>query len=207
MNLFPQETSYAETFNQLGEVVLHAVDIFVQVDKKISHIQEYKAQMSKLEMEGDMLVQSITQKFNTTLVTPFDRADMARLVEWVDDLIDGINHCIHDMDTYGIPSHHSYFRPFGEIFLQWAGETKKILNAIFEKSVSRDTILKSILVLRGVGSHGETVYETSLRDVFSTCSDPILVIKWKSLIESMRSITRSYKSLAKVIESILMKVE
>ncbi len=207
MNLFPQDTSYANAFNKMADILQETVTVIATADRDFTKLAEYRARSSKLETEADIITRSILQKINTSSATPYNRNDIADLTEGVDDIIDHIDHLIHDIDIYGIHKNRDYLGVFVPLYLQGASDTKKALNRLFEQTPTNDSVLSPILALRSIGSHGETAYEANLRDLFTTCKNPILVIKWKAIIESMRSVTRAYKTLANIIENILTKNE
>lgn len=205
MNLFPQDTSYSEAFDTMSRILLDTVSVVTDADTDLTRLAECRAKSSKLETEADMQTHSIIQKLHKSPNPPYDRNDIFSLVEWVDEIIDRIDHFMHDIEIYGISESRHYLGLFTPLYLQWGTDTQKVLRKLFEPTFDADAILKSAIMLRSIGSHGETAYEKSLRDLFATCKDPILIIKWKAIIEAMRSITRAYKTLGSIIEDILMK--
>lgn len=181
------------------------VAVVVDADANFTKLSEYRARSIELEDASDKLTHEIFQRLNTSFITPYDRDDIFKLTEGVDEIIDRIDHFINDIDIYGITENRHYLGSFAPLYLEWATDTKKALKRLFEANHSSESILKSVIALRQVGSHGEIAYESNIRDLFATCDDAILIIKWKAVIEAMRSVTRAYKELANIIEDILMK--
>lgn len=205
MNIFPQDNSYALAFGRMTVLLHEIVDVVVNADANFTKLSEYRAQSVKIEESSDKITHEVFQKLNTSFVTPYDRDDIFALTEGTDEIIDRIDHFINDIDIYGITENRHYLGAFAPLYVQGAADTKKALKRLFEKNHSSESVLKSVIALRAVGSHGELAYENNLRDLFATCNDPILIIKWKAIIEAMRNVTRAYKALANIIEDILMK--
>lgn len=205
MNIFPQDNSYALAFGKMAGFLQEIVAVVIDADANFTKLSEYRAQSVKLEETADKLTHEMFQKLNSSFITPYDRDDIFDLIEGTDEIIDRIDHFINDIDIYGITENRHYLGAFAPLYVQGAVDTKKALKRLFEKNHAVESVLKSVIALRAVGSHGEVAYENNLRDLFATCNDPILIIKWKAVIEAMRNVTRAYKALANIIEDILMK--
>lgn len=100
MNLFPQDKSYALAFSKMAHLLQDTVNIVVDADADFTKLSEYRARSIELESAADTLTHEIFQRLNTSFITPYDRDDIFKLTEGVDEIIDRIDHFVNDIDIY-----------------------------------------------------------------------------------------------------------
>jgi predicted phosphate transport protein (TIGR00153 family) len=102
VRLVPKEEKYFELMSELAAKVRESGEIFVKTFHDYPNHEQYAGQIKAVENAGDELVAKITQKLNTTFITPIDREDIYLLVTELDDVIDMINDIAHRLGMYGI---------------------------------------------------------------------------------------------------------
>ena len=54
-------------------------------------------------------------------------------------------------------------------------------------------------------NEADRAYQNAIRDLFDTETDPILIIKWKELLDMLEKITDACEDVANVIEGVVVK--
>src|SRR6266481_9857049 len=65
-------------------------------------LNQLAEQIKGIEVHCDELAAKITQKLNSTFITPIDREDIYLLVTELDDVIDMINDLARRLEIYGV---------------------------------------------------------------------------------------------------------
>ncbi len=157
------------------------------------------------EKAADAIVNDTMERLRKTFITPMDREDIQLLVDQLDTTIDSIKDIMDKMCMYhvGEPSE-------GAIAL--ATIVTKSLKHI-EKSISYMGSLKNnylnvearaIEVLR-LEEKGDIVYHEEMAKLFTECSDPIEIIKWKEILNSMEDVIDGCEHLVGTFRRVVLK--
>ena len=88
--------------NQLAGQVKLGGALFVRIFEDYQNHAQYAEQIKGIEVHCDDLAAKITQKLNSSFITPIDREDIYLLVTELDDVIDMINDLARRLDIYGV---------------------------------------------------------------------------------------------------------
>src|SRR6476660_267913 len=90
--------------NQLASQVKHGGELFVRIFEDYQNHAQYAEQIKGIELSCDDLSAKITQKLNSSFITPIDREDIYLLVTELDDVIDMITDLARRLDIYSVHS-------------------------------------------------------------------------------------------------------
>src|ERR1043165_9777480 len=88
--------------NELASKVKEGGELFLRIFEDYGRQSQYAEQIKAIEVTCDDLGAKITQKLNSTFITPIDREDIYLLVTELDDVIDMINDLARRLEIYGI---------------------------------------------------------------------------------------------------------
>ena len=100
--LVPREEKYFAMLNQLAAKVREGGEVFAKIFKDFSNHAQYADEIKQIEVESDDIAAKITQKLNSSFITPIDREDIYLLVTELDDVIDMINDLARRLEIYNI---------------------------------------------------------------------------------------------------------
>jgi predicted phosphate transport protein (TIGR00153 family) len=155
------------------------------------------------ERRGDQITRDILQRLNTSFVTPFDREDIHALAEELDDVVDDVLEVIHKLDLGGaldlstVPE----LKDQADLLVAMADEVVELI-ARLEPMKGIQPYLDTVDRME---SEGDVLYRHALHRLLSGDFDPILVIRWKDVIESMEGALNTLEDVSNVVESIVLK--
>src|SRR2546423_11704696 len=149
MGLIPREEKYFTMLSQLAAEVQKGGEIFARIFEDYQHLARYAEEIKAVEVGCDELGAKITQKLNSTFITPIDREDIYLLVTELDDVIDMINDLARRLEIYSV----SKPRPD-------ALEVAKILGSATLEIADVFAMLEH---QQGVGDHCRTIYQLEKR--------------------------------------------
>ncbi|HWP43734.1 MAG TPA: DUF47 family protein [Blastocatellia bacterium] len=201
VRLIPREEKYFEMMNQLAAKVREGGEIFVRIFQDYSHHAQYAERIKAVETEGDELVAKITQKLNSTFITPIDREDIYLLVTELDDVIDMINDMARRLEIYGIASPRSDAQQIAELLGKATYEIKDSFT-LLERNQGMSDHLRRISQLE---KEADTLYSDAIRRLFAEEKDAIEVVKWMSLYEALENSIDRCKDVAEALEAVVVK--
>ncbi len=176
------------------------------VEKTISNhheLQLFLENVKEYESTGDELIQKITKELNQTFITPIDREDILQLALHIDDVLDGIEHTAALLEMYSVTSMTEQMKTFFRINHQCATEITEAITLLSLKKLQSIPVHSS--ALKEHESNSDNLLRTALKNLFATEKDPIKIIQYKDIYESLEGIVDSCRKVANTLDSIVMK--
>jgi predicted phosphate transport protein (TIGR00153 family) len=202
LKLIPQKREFYELYNQSAANTVAISDRLVELlDRFPEGADELMGAVKDLEHEGDRLTHELVDLLNRNFVTPFDRDDMYRLAGALDDICDHIDEAAGRVVSYGV----------GEIRLQ-AREQAKVIRSSAGKLADAVALLEGFQdsrahldELRDLEDVGDRILHDSISSLFMARADPLEVIRWKDIHESLEEAVDACGYAAHVLEAIVVK--
>ena len=202
LSLIPQKREFFELYNRAAENIVAIADRLVELlDRFPDAADELVGAVKELEHEGDRLTHELVDLLNRTFVTPFDRDDMYRLAGALDDICDHVDEAAGRVVSYGVR----------EIRLQ-AREQAKVIRSSVGKLADAVALLEGFQdsrrhldELRDLEDVGDRILHDSVSSLFMARVDPLEVIRWKDIHESLEEAVDACGYAANVLEAIVVK--
>jgi predicted phosphate transport protein (TIGR00153 family) len=155
------------------------------------------------ERRGDEITRDILQRLNTSFVTPFDREDIHGLAEELDDVVDDVLGVVHKLGIGGpldlstVPE----LKAQAGLLVQMADEVVELIARL----ESMKGVQPHLDAIDRLESEGDAIFRQALDRLLSGGFDPILVIRWKDVIEAMEAALNTLEDVSNVVESIVLK--
>jgi predicted phosphate transport protein (TIGR00153 family) len=197
----PREEKYFGLLNQLASQVKQGGEIFVKIFGDYQNHAQYAEQIKAIELSCDDLAAKITQKLNSSFITPIDREDIYLLVTELDDVIDMINDLARRLEIYSVAKP----RPDAvELAKLLASATVEIAD-VFSLLEHQQGIGEHTRTINQLEKRADSLYSDALRRLFKEEKDPIEVIKWMSIYEELENSIDRCKDVAEALEAVVVK--
>jgi predicted phosphate transport protein (TIGR00153 family) len=202
-NLMPRDTVFFDLFDQLAEHAISAArqlqdmaGSFPEVDR---HIQEIR----DLEHAADALAHAALERLDRTFITPFDREDIHTLASRLDDVIDRIDSVARRSRIFRIDEVPEGALLMSEVVHRAAVELLRAVESLEKGPPS--TVLAACRDIKRLEEEGDALYHVWLGRLFEPGADPLMVIKWKELYDTLEKTLDSAEDAANVLESVTIK--
>jgi uncharacterized protein len=202
LTLIPQKREFFELYNQAAENIVALAEKLVELlDRFPDGADELAAAVKELEHEGDRLTHELVDLLNRTFVTPFDRDDMYRLAGALDDICDHIDEAAGRIVSYGVGEIRLQAREQAQVIRRSAGKLADAV-ALLEGFQDSRAHLDELRELEDVG---DRILHDSVSSLFMARADPLEVIRWKDIHESLEEAVDACAYAANVLEAIVVK--
>src|SRR5215216_5940803 len=188
----PREEKYFGLLNQLASQVKQGGEIFVKIFGDYQNHAKYAEQIKAIELSCDELAGKITQKLNSSFITPIDREDIYLLVTEIDDVIDMINDLARRLEIYGITAP----RPDAVEIAKLLGSATVELADVFALLEHQQGIGQHTRTVNQLEKRADALYRDAVRRLFKEERDPIEVIKWMFIYEELENSIDRCKDVA-----------
>jgi hypothetical protein len=157
--------------------------------------------IESFEHIGDTITHDLMTRLNQTFITPFDREDIHELASKIDDVIDLVDAASTRLVTYRVKT----VRPgVAELAKSVRDATAQIVAAVrlLEK---QDHILDHCIEINRLENQADHQCRDLIATLFDQEKDPVQVIKWKEIIETLEFAADKCEDVANVIETVTLK--
>jgi uncharacterized protein len=201
VRLVPREERYFGMLNQLAGHVKRGGELFVRIFEDYQNHTNYAEQIKSIEVTCDDLAAKITQKLNSTFITPIDREDIYLLVTELDDVIDMINDLARRLDIYGIKE----LRPDAAQTAGLLGQATVEIERAFALLEQHEGFGGHCRNISDLEKRADALYSEGVRRLFAEEKDPLEVIKWMSIYEELENSIDRCKDVAEALEAVVVK--
>ena len=202
ISLIPQKREFFELYNRAAENIVAIADKLVELLERFpADADDLVGVVKQLEHEGDRLTHELVDLLNRTFVTPFDRDDMYRLAGALDDICDHVDEAAGRIVSYGVTEIRLQAREQAKVIRSSAG---KLADAVALLEGFQDS-RRHLDELRELEDVGDSILHDSVSSLFMARVDPLEVIRWKDIHESLESAVDSCGYAANVLEAIVVK--
>ena len=166
-------------------------------------LAEKAAAIKDVEHRCDQIVHDALQRLHRTFVTPIDREDIHALATRLDDVLDYIEAASERLVVYRIKEPTSACRAMANVIVKTAEAMDRAIRCL--RNMDSGFHEHAVEVNR-LENSADNLLRDSLAALFEEQADPIEVIKWKEIYETMEIVTDRCEDVANVIEGIILKM-
>jgi predicted phosphate transport protein (TIGR00153 family) len=201
--LVPREVRFFDLFEQQSQHIIRAGQLLHELVHNFSDARAKAHAVKEVEHQGDQITHEIVRKLNTTFITPLDREDIHDLATRLDDVLDFIEAAAERLVVYRIKEPTSPSRAMAEVIVQMTHSMDRAIKCL--RTMDPGFHEHAVEVNR-LENTADNLLRDSLAALFEEQADPIEVIKWKEIYETMEIVTDRCEDVANVIEGIILKM-
>jgi predicted phosphate transport protein (TIGR00153 family) len=199
--LIPRDEQFFDLFNQLAGHLRTAAQLLDQLFAEPNRTAELVKQIKDVEHLADQLTLAISTRIDKSFITPIDREDIHLLASRLDDVIDRLDGTARRVVMLHINEVREPAKQMAHVVLRAAEHIGKSVLAIKRPSeVAAQTA--SIKLLE---EEGDALYHDAVGALFAGKPDPIEVIRWKEIYESLEQAIDQCMGVALAVQSISLK--
>ena len=204
LSLKPKEKKFFVLFEQGTQ---NAVKIAQQLKDMVyiwENVRERVGVINDLEHQGDAITHQIFEQLHRTIITPFDREDIALLAHSIDDLTDFIHAAADAMLLYKVDRPTNKARELVDVVVQTVSEVEKAMSEIHDR-ISRKQLLKRCVEINRLENKGDRLFRSAMAELFDESVDFAGVIKWREIYMHMESVIDRCEDIANILEGVAIK--
>ena len=204
MGLFPKDTNFYDLFERGAEKVYEGAELLAELVKDFTNVPLKAKRIKDVEHEADLITHETIEKLNKTFVTPLDREDIHGLISSLDNILDHVEAAADKFSLYRIPEVQPDAVLLTDILIHSVKEVQHTIGKL-RNLKDADLILKHCIEINRLENEGDFVYRTAIAKLFEQGGDPLNVIKWKEVYDSIEDAIDSCEDVANVIEGVTLK--
>ena len=200
--LIPKEEQFFKMFQEMGGLIVTGARQLKDMLDDFSDPVASQRAIKDTEHRGDTQTHDIIKKLNKSFITPFDREDIYSLAAALDDILDLIDGCAQRLVMYNVEASTAEARELAFLILQGAEAINKALLIIGGKL---EPIAEYCVQVNALENEADRVCREAISRLFDEEKDPIQLIKWKEIYETLEKATDKCEDAANILESVVVK--
>ncbi|MGH9684281.1 MAG: DUF47 domain-containing protein [Candidatus Acidiferrales bacterium] len=199
--ILPREKSFfymfTEQANNVHSAAVALVEMLENFDDRVAGAEKIES----YEHIGDTITHNIITRLNQTFITPFDREDIHELASKIDDVIDLMDAASTRLVTYRIQTMRAGVADLAKTIRDATGEIVAAVS-VLDKG---NHILDHCIEINRLENQADRQTRDLIGTLFDQEKDPVQIIKWKEIIETLEFATDKCEDVANVIETVTLK--
>jgi predicted phosphate transport protein (TIGR00153 family) len=201
VRLLPKDKEFFKMFAELAARVTAAARLLHLLFKEPHRLGEHVASIKALEHEADNLTRDVIARIDTSFITPIDREDIHMLASRLDDVIDLIDGTARRAQMFRI---REVRQPAIDLTDALVRASEAIEGAVIHVKKPKLVVQTSTQVKR-LEEEADAIYHAAMGKLFDGDPNPLEVIKWKELYDTLEHAMDQCEDVANTLESISLK--
>jgi predicted phosphate transport protein (TIGR00153 family) len=202
--LMPKSDEFFDDFDAQAEVTVRGARLLCSLLQDFTDVERKVAAIKAVEHEGDDIAHRAFERLHRQFITPFDRAEIHRLLGRIDDVLDLTDATAERMLLYEVGVVPQAAKDLGKLLVPCTEKLQEAVRALREiKSPAQ--ILAACRDIKTFESDADALGRAAIAALFKSGADPLSIIKWKEIYDLMETATDRCEDVANVIEGVVLE--
>ncbi len=191
-----------EMLEEDGRNVARAGELLREMLDDFPERKDLARELLVCEHEGDRIAHDVIYHVaERDGRSPFDPRDVHDLVSALDDVVDFAEQTADSLVLYGIEAPMEQAQQLASVLAQASAAVERAL----ERMDSRTELNDCLVQIHELENEGDRVSREAIGSLFATGIDPMVVIRWKDIFDTLEQAIDACEKVAHVLEGISLK--
>jgi uncharacterized protein len=195
-----EDAELLELFEASGRNVQRASCLLRDLFADFPEHPELAAEVRDCEHRGDEIAHDILRRL-AERGSDFDAADIHALTGALDDIVDHAEEAADELGLYRVEAPMEQAQAMTDVLVGAAEQVATALHALREG----EEVAFQLGEIRRLEKHADRIVREAVASLFVTGIDPMMVIRWKDIFETLESAVDACETVANVLEGIALK--
>ncbi len=202
----PVDTTLATLLEDAGRNVERSALLLRELLAAFPEHATLAQDLADCEREGDRITHDIIYRMGSGRRgrrgrAPFDAGDGYALATAIDDVVDYTEQAAAQLDLYGVEAPMEQAVEFADVLVAAGAEILGALRCLH----SGGELSPHLVEIHRLENEGDRLQRDAVTSLFAGGIDPMVVIRWKDVFESLEAAVDACETVAHVLEGITLK--
>jgi len=200
--LIPKDEKFFLLFKEMTTTIIEGAQLLKDMMDNFTDPALSQQRIKDVEHKADQLTHDIIKKLNKSFVTPLDREDIYALSAALDDILDLIDASAQRVVMYNVEKPTPEAKELSFLILKSCQTIDKAVALLGGKL---EPIAEYCMEVNSLENEADRVCREAISRLFDEEKDPIKLIKWKEIYETLERATDKCEDAANILESVVVK--
>lgn len=198
-----RDTIFFDLFEQHAHLTVEGSRELIAQLAVGANIAARAKRISDIEHETDVITHRCVESLHKTLITPIGRDSIHRLITRMDDIMDHVEAAAERIALYELTEMPADVQAMANVLHRATIQVELAIKGLRLKD--RQTILKLCIDISRLENEADVVLRRGVAKLFKEEKDPIVIIKWKEIYESLENASDRCEDVANIIEGVVLE--
>ena len=199
-----QNLDFFDRFEQSAQNNIEAAKLLQEFCVNFTNAEDKLARLHALEHKGDEIAHGVYTALNRIFMPPLDREDIIAIATSLDNVMDHIYTAADAMCVYNVQSPTPVACSLAAVIVACTEKVALQLPKLRNRSSMRQ-IEEGVIEIHRLENEADTLLREGEVDLFHRPHDPIKVIAWSRIYETMERVTDECEEIADVLRGLVIK--
>jgi uncharacterized protein Yka (UPF0111/DUF47 family) len=196
-----EDAELLELFEESGRNVQRASCLLRDLFAEYPERPEIAAEIRDREHDGDRIAHEILSRLAERGAGELDAADIHALTGALDDIVDHAEEAADQLGLYRVEAPMEQAQAMTEVLVGAADQVAASLHGLREG----EDVSSPLDEIRGLEKTADRIVRAAVASLFVNGIDPMMVIRWKDIFDTLESAVDACETVANVLEGITLK--
>jgi uncharacterized protein Yka (UPF0111/DUF47 family) len=198
-----EDVELLELFEESGRNVQRASALLRDLYADYPERPEIASAVLACEHEGDRIAHEILSRLaeRGSRSAELDAADVHALAGALDDIVDHAEEAADQLGLYGVEAPMEQAQRMAEILVDTADLVAESLRGLR----GGEEVAQQLVEIHRRENEADRIVRAAVASLFATGIDPMMVIRWKDIYDTLESAVDACETVANVLEGITLK--
>ncbi len=203
--LMPKSDDFFSDFEAQADAVVEGTKLLKGLLDDFNDVPQKVAAIKAVEHRADDITHRAFARLHTQFITPFDRAEIHRLLSRIDDVLDLADAAAERLGLYDIEQVLPEARELVGVLVAQAEKMAEVVRGLRTFRKDSGVVLGGCREINALENQADSLTRRTMAKLFKRGSDPLTVVKWKEIIDLIESATDRAEDVANVIEGVVLE--
>jgi uncharacterized protein Yka (UPF0111/DUF47 family) len=198
-----EDSELLTLFEQSGRNVQRASCLLRDLFAEYPEQPELADDVRECEHEGDRIAHDILSRLAArgARQANLEAADVHALTGALDDIVDYAEEAADQLGLYGVEAPMEQAQEMAEVLV----ETSEQVSVALRELRDGEDLAAHLVEIHRLENHADRIVRAAVASLFVNGIDPMMVIRWKDIFETLESAVDACETVANVLEGITLK--
>jgi uncharacterized protein Yka (UPF0111/DUF47 family) len=195
------DTELLDLFVESGRNVERASSLLRDLFADYPERPELAGEVLDCEHDGDRIAHQILSRLAERGVCALDPADVHALAGALDDIVDHAEEAADQLGLYGVEAPMEQAQRMTDVLVDTAGHVAVSLRELREG----EDLAVQLVAIHRLENEADRIVRSAVASLFAAGIDPMTVIRWKAIYDTLESAVDACETVANVLEGVTLK--
>ncbi|HET9595983.1 MAG TPA: DUF47 family protein [Anaeromyxobacteraceae bacterium] len=202
--LMPRSDDFFDDFEKLAATTVEGTRLFKAMLEDYTEVARKVQGIKAVEHRGDDITHRAFERLHRSFITPFDRTEIHRLLSRIDDVLDLTDAAAERLGLYEIATVLPDARELAGVLVAASETMLEALRGLRDVK-NPAQVLEACKQVNVCENQGDTLLRRALADLFKSGQEPLMVMKWKEILDLIEDAIDRAEDVANVIEGVVLE--
>jgi predicted phosphate transport protein (TIGR00153 family) len=203
--LMPKSDDFFSDFEAQAATVVEGAKLLKDLLDDFQDVRRKCQAIKDVEHRADDITHRAFARLHLQFITPFDRAEIHRLLSRIDDVLDLADAAAERIGLYDIDQVLPEARELATVLVAQVEKMQEAVRGLRNVKKDREAVLEACKEMNVLENQADTLTRRTMAKLFKRGNDPLTVMKWKEIIDLIEDATDRAEDVANVIEGVVLE--